>query len=559
MHGQQAVAPAAQSSTDSAGGRGRGGRSGLEQLDDDSLDIGAREAALQGVPLEDDVEENLRLFRLITGPSSDIAMRRMIVECEEGPTPAAVLHIQGIVDRERIEHVILAVSELPGGPRADAMDKLQYKLVRSSRASLVETFADAWDELSGGSALVLVQGHRRALACSNQAYNTRQIEEAPTDTTIRGPRQGFVEDLSVNLSLLRQWIRTPNLWIETTTVGRLSRTPVSMAYIKGLASEELLAEVRQRVQRVDVDALGGAGPLMEMIQDTHLTFVPLALTTERPDMVVGNLMDGRVALLVQNSPFALVVPMDYGMLFHAADDHYEFVPIAAVMSVLRVVAFWTSILLPGIFVSVLTFHDELLPTPLPLRIVSDRAGVPLPVVLEVLTMELVFELLREAGLRLPRAVGSAVTIVGALILGEAAINAGLVSPSVIVVVAATAISSFVLPTFSFSIPIRLLRFVFIALAGILGLLGVYLGAVGLIAILSSHRSFGHPFMVPMAPVIPGDFSEYIFRAWQWQRVLRPKLTGGREQKRQPKRQMPRQERSPEREGRSEWRDGKAGE
>ena len=233
------------------------------------------------------------------------------MECEEGPTPAAVLHIQGIVDRERIEHVILAVSELPGGPRADAMDKLQYKLVRSSRASLVETFADAWDELSGGSALVLVQGHRRALACSNQAYNTRQIEEAPTDTTIRGPRQGFVEDLSVNLSLLRQWIRTPNLWIETTTVGRLSRMPVSMASGTsqrgavggGPPARAAWMWTRWAGRPVDGDDPGYA---------SHLRAA--GLTTERLRHG-GREPHGWQGGAVGAEPPLLVVPMDYGCSF----------------------------------------------------------------------------------------------------------------------------------------------------------------------------------------------------------------------------------------------------
>lgn len=523
-----------------------------ERLADDSLDIGAREAALKNARLVSSLEENLHVFELIVGPAPDITRRRIEIKQVGGHIDAAVLYVDGIVNRDQALHMIKAVAETCPSSPGDILHGLESGALASSDIRSLDTYAALWNTMVAGATVILVDGECRALACSSRAYKSRQIEEAPTDTTLRGPRQGFVENLSDNLALLRQWIGSPNLWIETITIGHLSRTPVAMLYIKGLASEELLAEIRQRVQRIRVDALGGAGPLMEMIQDTYMTFVPLGLSTERPDRVVGNILEGRVALLVQNSPFALVVPMDYGMLFQAADDYYEFVPIVALITTLRVVAFWAMLLLPGAFVAVLTFHQELLPTPLLLRIVADRAGVPFPVAVEVLLMELVFELLREAGLRLPRAVGSAVTIVGALILGEAAINAGLVSPSVIIVVAATAICSFVLPTFSFSIPMRILRFPFIAFGGVLGLLGVELGLVALVAFMTSHRSFGHPFMTPMAPITPGIFTDYVFRHWAWGRLRRPLLIGGREPVREASGQMPRQGIDPEHVGASRW-------
>ena len=534
-----------------------------ERLTDDTLDIGAREAMLENVQLAEGLDDNLSIMDLMVGPAPDVARRRLEIRLAEGYIDAAVFHIEGIVDRTQAQRIIKAVSEVcPESPQ-DMLDRLRYGPLATSDVRSLHTFVDAWNAMVEGDVVILIDGHRKALACASQAYKTRAISEPPTDTTLRGPRQGFVESLPDNLALLRQWIGTPNLWIESITIGHLTHTQVVMLYIKGLASEELLAEIRQRVQRIRTDMMLGADPLMEMIQDSHLNFVPLGLSTERTDRVVGNVLEGRVALLVNNSPFALVLPMEYGMMFQAADDYYEFVPIVTLITTLRVIAFWVMILLPGFFVAVLTFHQELLPTPLLIRIVADRAGVPFPVALEVLLMELVFELLREAGLRLPRAAGSAVTIVGALILGEAAINAGLVSPSVIVTVAATAICSFVLPTFSFSIPIRLLRFPFIALGALLGLLGVELGLVALIAFLCSHRSFGHPFMSPMAPVTPGIFTDYVFRHWKWGQSVRPLLTGGREPVRQTEGMAPRQTLDPERVGAGQWNGndnaGKSGE
>ncbi len=514
-------------------------------LADDSLDVGARKAVTDRLTLDARLGSNLRMLKLAAGPSPDIIIRQVVTD---SGLQAATLHLQGIVDQERIEGVVRAVSSAGVARAQDLMTELGAHLLRSSRVKTVASFTELWDALSDGLAVILADGHNQGLACSAQSFKTRPIEEPPTDTTLRGPRQGFIEDLTTNLAMLRQWIRTPNLWVEETNLGRLTHTRLIIVYIKGLASEELLAEVRQRIQRIETDSVLGTGPVEDFIQDTHLSFFPLVLRTERPDRVVGNLLEGRIAIMVQNSPFALVAPTDYGMLFQSADDYYEPVPIVFVISVLRVIAFWTSILLPGAFVAVLTFHHELLPTSLLLRIVGDRAGVPFPVIVEVFLMELTFELLREAGLRLPRAVGSAVTIVGALVLGEAAINAGLVSPSVIIVVATTAIASFILPTFSFDISARLLRFAFIVAGGSIGLFGVQYGIIMVVLILASRRSFGHPYLSPVAPFIAGGWKDYLFRTWHWAKTMRPKLTGGREPIRAPQGQMPHPGASPESEG-----------
>ena len=531
--------------------------SGRDRIDpgllaDDSLDVGARKAVTDRLTLDVRLHSNLRMLRLAAGPSPDIIIRQIVTDVG---LHAVVLHLQGIVDQERVESIVRALSAAGAARAQDLMAELSAHLLRSSHIKTVASFTEMWEAVSNGLAVILADGHNQGLACSAQSFKTRPIEEPPTDTTLRGPRQGFIEDLTTNLAILRQWIRTPNLWIEETNLGHLTHTRLVIAYVKGLASEELLAEVRQRIQRIETDSVLGTGPVEDFIQDTHLSFFPLILRTERPDRVVGNLLEGRVAIMVQNSPFALVAPMDYGMLFQSADDYYEPVPIVFVISVLRVIAFWTSILLPGAFVAVLTFHHELLPTSLLLRIVGDRAGVPFPVIVEVFLMELTFELLREAGLRLPRAVGSAVTIVGALVLGEAAINAGLVSPSVIIIVATTAIASFILPTFSFDISARLLRFAFIVAGGSIGLFGVEYGIILAVLILASQRSFGHPYLAPVAPFITGGWKDYIFRTWHWAKTMRPKMTGGREPIRAPRGQMPRPDASPESEGRQQMRPG----
>jgi spore germination protein KA len=413
------------------------------------------------------------------------------------------------------------------------------RLLQSSQVGEVEAFDDAWTALSNGRTLVLFDGDATALSCDTQRITSRNVEEPANETVIRGPRFGFIESIGANMALLRQIIKTPNLWFEEFTLGHLTRTKVSVAYIKGLASEELVQEVRQRVGRIEVGSILESGYIEELVEDDPFTVFPLVFRTERPDRVAACLLEGRVAVFTENTSFVLVVPMDFPMLLQAPDDYYEKVPIGSALRILRYIAFLTSILLPGVYVGIMTFHQELVTTELLLRITAAREGVPFPVVAEVLTMELLFELLREAGIRLPRAIGPAVSIVGALVLGEAAINAGFVSPAVVIVVALTAISSFTVPTFSFGIAARLARFVFILLGGTLGLFGIQFGVLALLTHLVGVRSFGHPFIAPVAPLVAPDLKDLYVRTWHWDKNMRPLLLGAREPVRVPRGQQPR--------------------
>ena len=267
------------------------------------------------------------------------------------------------------------------------------------------------------------------------------------------------------------------------------------------------------------------------------------------------LLEGR-GVITEAPPFVMVVPMNFSMLLQAPDDYYEKVPIGAFIRILRFAGFAAAIILPGTYVAVITFHHELIPTELLLRLTAAKEGVPFPVVVEVFMMELVFEFLREAGIRLPRAIGPAVTIVGALVLGDAAIRAGLVSAPGLIIVAATAHATFTVPTFSFGIAARLIRFIFIILGGILGLFGIQFGLLVLLVLLSSLRSFGYAFLSPAAPLIISDWKDLYVRIWRWGEVRRPKLEGAREPIRQRRGQMPRQGKQEEeriKSGRSERR------
>lgn len=513
------------------------------KLEDDKLDIGEREAIQRGLTLKASLDENVKTLRLIAGPSSDVIIRELKVG--QSQVKAAVIHIETLSETALVEGFIGTLSvdpfQTPIGEagKQEIFYEFRDRLLQSAEAREVETISDMWDGLVGGNTVVIFDGTPKALVCATQATVRRAIEEPPAETVIRGPREGFVESIQINTALIRKRIKTPNLWVEDFVLGHLTRTDIGIMYIKGLASEELISEVRQRVSGIEIDGIIESGDIEDMIEDSPFSVFPVVFRTERVDRVVSMLLEGRVCIITDGTPFVMVVPMNLPMLLQAPDDYYEKVPVGTFLRILRFVAFAASIILPGTYVGVITFHHELIPTELLLRLTAAKEGVPFPVVVEVFIMELVFEFLREAGIRLPRAIGPAVTIVGALVLGDAAIRAGLVSAPVVIVVSLTAIASFTVPTFSFGIAARLIRFIFIILGGILGLFGIQFGLLVLLVLLSSLRSFGYPFLSPIAPLVISDWKDLYVRTWRWDEVTRPKLEGGREPIRQRKGQMPR--------------------
>ena len=532
-------------------------------LTDDSLDISQREDLEKELGLNSPLDENIKTLELMVGPSEDFVIRRIRVG--KSQVRAAVIHLEELSDSNKVERLVknlcfdlLETEQITASGADDLFESIQQRLLSLGHTKEGRKFIEVWDSLAGGYAAVFFDGVDRALLCNTQGFEKRAVEEPASETVIRGPRSGFIESIGANISLLRRFIKSPNLWFESYTLGSLTRTKVAMAYIKGLASEELIKEVRQRVSRIDIDGILESGHIEEFIEDEHKCPFPLIFRTERPDRVAANLLEGRVAIVVDNTPFVLVVPMDYHMLLQAPDDYYEKVPIGSFLRVIRLVGFWVSILLPGVYVATVNFHNEIFPTSLILKIASTREGVPFPVAFEVFIMEFVFELLREAGIRLPRVIGPAISIVGALVLGEAAIQAGLVSPAVVIVVALTAISSFTTPTFSLGIAARLIRFVFIILGSVFGLFGIQFGFLYLIISLASYRSFGYPYMLSAAPMIVEDWKDLYLRTWFWDRIKRPKLTGAREPVRARPGQKPGPGRAPEQSGQKKVVDAKAG-
>lgn len=512
-------------------------------LRDDRLDISEREHLVQSIRLVASLDANLEAVRRMVGPSHDIAIRRLLLGTHR--VPAATLIIEEFTDSKLVETlteiltVELLASQFRDTPAEGLPEVVTDRLAQSGKVDHADTLDGLWSLMIGGSTVILIDGHDRAIGCATEGVVYRAIEQPASETAVRGPRDGFNESIAINISLIRRRLRTPNLWIEDFTVGSLTRTRVSLLYIKGLVHEELIDEIRQRIRRIRIDGILESLQIEEFIEDHPFSLFPLVNRTERPDRVVSMLLEGRAAIMVDGTPFVLCAPAEFTMMLQAPDDYYEKAPSGSILGVLRYLAFWGSILIPGLYIAVLTFHHELIPTELFIRIVASGEGVPFPVAIEVFLMEFVFEVLREAGLRLPRAIGSAVTIVGALILGDTSINAGIASPPVVIVVALTAISSFSTPNFSFSLAARLTRFGFILVGGFYGLFGMQFGFLLLLVFLTSLRSFGYPYFAPFGPLIVSDLKDMIYRTWWWGMVRRPFLVGSREPIRQRPGRMPR--------------------
>ena len=504
-----------------------------------NLDISQLRELTQKEKLQKKLEQNIALIREYHGNSLGLQVRKIKIGSQN--SSAALVFIEGMVDTASMDVLLNALlrnslrDTLPGGGYS-LLSYLNEKIIPFPEVTEVKDLDALFDQVLMGSTALLLEGTATALAIDTAGWKTRDIEESDAEISIRGPRESFNESIHDNLSLIRRRLRVPQLWVEGFRLGSLSRTQVAVVYIKGLAGEEMLEEVRTRLQQIDTDSIIESGQVEEFIEDTPFTFLPLFLRTERPDRVTASLAEGQVAIFTDGSPFALLAPVTLFNMLQAPEDSFEKVFIGTFLRFLRLAAITISTFLPGLFVAVLNFHPEILPTTLFLRIASAREGIPFPLVFELAIMEFVFEILREAGVRLPAAIGPAISIVGALVLGDAAIQAGIVSPPVVIVVALTAIASFAVPNFALGISGRLLRFLFVILGAVFGLFGLQIGIFILLVHLCALRSLGIPYMAPVAPFIWNDMKDNILRFWKWGQVTRPRLTGFQE----PVRQSPRQ-------------------
>jgi spore germination protein KA len=473
------------------------------------------------------LDDQLAFIKSKTGNSKDIVIRKASFDEKLG-IRTAVVYVQGISDSKSINDFliesIIKERELHKKlPEKDPFEILSEEIVALGDVSVHHDWDGIFQSLMSGETIFLVDGESKALSASTRGGEHRSIEEPGSQVTVRGPRDGFTESLGTNLALIRRRIQNPNLWVEMMKIGSVSKTDVSIVYIKGIAKDEIVKEIRSRLDRIEIDSILESGYIEQLIEDQSLTTFPTLYHTERPDMVAGNLLEGRVAIVVNGTPFVLLAPTVFIQFFQSVEDYYGRADIATALRFLRILIFFISIIGPASYIAGTTFHQEMIPTELLIAIAAQRETVPFPAFVEALIMEVAFEILREAGVRMPRAVGSAISIVGALVIGQAAVQAGIVSPAMVIVVAITAIANFATPAFAIAISARLLRFVFMVAAATFGFYGIMLGILLLAVHLTSLRSFGVPYLAPMAPLIPANLGDTLVRVPMWAQKTRPKL------------------------------------
>jgi spore germination protein KA len=369
--------------------------------------------------------------------------------------------------------------------------------------------------LSGGI-IILLEGYTKGIWIDAVGWEDRNVSEPQSQTVVRGPMEGFTENLRTNTALVRKRIRDPRLWMETRQIGKVTHTNVAVMYIKGIADEGVIQQLRERLDRIDIDGIMEGGYIEEEIQDVTFTPFPTIYNSERPDSVAASLLEGRIAILVDGTPFVLLIPALFVQFFQSPEDYYQRADISTLLRMLRYLACFIALLAPALYIAISTFHQEMIPANLLISLAAQREGVPFPAFIEAMLMEVTYEILREAGVRIPKTVGQAVSIVGTLVIGQAAVDAGVVSAAMVIIVSITAISSYVIPENGLSIAVRIIRFALMVLAAAFGFLGILSGLMALMLHLTSLRSFGVSYMSPFGPYIQGDMKDTLFRLpWPW--------------------------------------------
>jgi len=414
----------------------------------------------------------------------------------------------------------------------DLFDRVEEALVPNNQVASARNFFQVVDDVLNGNTALFIDGFNQALLLETKNWPSRGVSTPQVEAVIRGPQEAFTEQLRVNTSLVRKIIHRASLVTEFIQVGSNSPKQCAIMYLDDLANPDLVQEVKRRLESLRGDFMAETGIVEQLIEDAPARTVPQVLSTERPDRVAASLMEGQVAIMVNGNPFVMVVPCTFYTLMQAPEDAYVRWPLGSFVRVVRYVGLFLALLLPANYVAIIAYHQEFIPTDLLLAITGAREKVPFPTIVEVLVMEFSFELIREAGIRIPGTVGTTLGIVGALILGQAAVAANIVSPILIIVVAVTALGSFAIPNYSLSLSIRVTRFIYIILAAVAGLHGIMIGVFMHVGILSNLKSFGVPFLAPVAPVTRKG-NDYFMRGPQWRQESQPDYLDPLQVQRQP--------------------------
>jgi len=478
----------------------------------------------QAERLSDRLSDNLEQLKAEFTYPDNVALiiRHVYVQAME--LNVAVLYLEGAADAKSIEKQIMEplLTKPPFLPQhEDVMTVLLEEVLTTTTAGTTkEQYRMLIQDIIHGYTIVLVDGVNQALSIETPGFISRSVTVPQVEHVLKGPKEAFIESAAVNRSLIRKQLKDAKLVSEIMKIGERATNDVTLLYIKDLANPELVSRMKDRIRQIHADTISNLEILEQHIEDRPYSLLPTVMLTERPDRACSFLLEGHIVLLMENSPTSLIAPITFWSLFHTPEDQYLRWAYGNFIRIVRILALFVALLTPSLYIAVSTFHEEMLPTDLLLAIGATRERVPFPALVEVLLMEAAFELVREAAIRIPTIIGPTIGIVGALILGQAAVEANLVSPILVIIVALTGISSYTIPEISFNFAVRILRFVILFAASFMGFFGIALTFTCFIAYLVSFTSFGVPFVAPLSPHDRSS-KDLIVRPPVWKEWLRP--------------------------------------
>ena len=448
---------------------------------------------------------------------------------------AFMAYLEGMVDKNMLNLSVypqLLSKELSDEiGEACPVDYLMENVLTVNKVDKAQKYTDIVLEMLSGASALFIEGCNECILLDTRGYSKRNIEQPVTETVVRGSQEGLTEDLRTNLTMIRRIIKNEKLVTEILTIGERNNSNCAIIYLEGIANPEVVEEVKKRINKISTDFVMGDGMIEQFIEDNPFMLFPQILTTERPDRAASFIMEGQVVIIGDGTPFALTVPVTFFRLLQTSEDTFARWPYGTFLRLIRMFGLFCATLLPGLYTAIALFHPEAIPTELLSNIATAKETVPFPTLLEVFIMEIAFELIREGGVRVPSVIGQTLGIVGALILGQAAVSAGLVSPTVVIIVSITALGNFAIPNYSLALAIRIERFFFIFIGAILGMYGISLMIFILAVTACSMKSFGVPFFAPVAPKTKTN-PDVIVRYPIWMQKNRPDALNPPNRKRQ---------------------------
>lgn len=457
--------------------------------------------------------DNIARIQSFMGKSSDFIVREVTIANHHRAT---LFYLDGMVDMQTVQNSVISalLDRSPAG--AITVQIIKESVLDAGEVSEVTSIEASLEHVLSGGLLLLLDGFTTGIIISLPGWEDRAITESKTQSVVRGPQNAFTETLRTNTTLVRRRVKDLNVQVFTIKVGRLSKTDVAIMYIRNLADEELIQQLVEKLSNAHQERVLEGEYLEEiLLGKKKVTIFPIFYNSDRPDTIAAGIMDGRIAIFIDGTPFVLLVPSLFVDFIQSAEDYYQSYIYSSFIRILRYICMFICMLAPSIYIALTTYHQDMLPTQLLLSLAAQREGIPFPAFVEAMLMEVTFEILREAGIRMPRTVGQAVSIVGTIVIGQAAVEASIVSAAMVIIVAITGIASFVIPSYAMSIPIRTIRFAFMVMAATFGVYGLTVGIIILIVHLCNLSSFNMPYMSPIAPYNRDEQSDAILRFPFW--------------------------------------------